>query len=207
MAMKGFGYTGAVNVAEWAGTGTSQGVGLVIDMPEKGKILAVRLKVAKYDSGTYPDIWGMIWNRDTGAIISQSATSIIPSTVYSTLANIPITQIEMPGTVIEAGTPLLVGFFKNSYEANHAPRWAVNDGVGYTTKEDDGSSATPVAFVASATDTSKALWVEVYYQTGGQIKVFGSSFVSKPVKVWNGSAWVEKPVKVWNGSSWVETNS
>lgn len=40
----------------------------------------------------------------------------------------------------------------------------------------------------------------------GQIMVrIGSSWLAKPVKVWNGTLFVRKPLKFWNGSMWEET--
>lgn len=39
----------------------------------------------------------------------------------------------------------------------------------------------------------------------GQIKVWLSAWVAKPVKWWNGTGWVTKPIKYWNGTSWIET--
>lgn len=72
---------------------------------------------------------------------------------------------------------------------------------------------------AGATGTRTASWtnsrraggaligIRPLVSSTGKIKAYvSSSFVAKPVKVWNGSAWVVKPVKRWNGSAWVLTN-
>jgi hypothetical protein len=176
-------------------------------MPEKGKILAVRLKLAKYSSTTYPKIWGMIWARSNGAILSQSAAYITPTNVYSNLASLALYQITMPGTEIAANTELLIGFAKDASGANLAPYYGVDSSAsGYTYYDDDGSAATPQAFAISDTHSNQALWVEIYYETGGQVKVFGTSFVATPLKVWNGTTWASKPVMVWNGSAWDDSN-
>lgn len=210
MAIKGFGYTdGSGLTGYYTGSGVGQGVALQATMPEKGKILAVRLKLAKYASTTYPKIWGMIWARTAGTILSQSANYITPTNVYSgNPSSLQTYQIDMPGTEIEAGTALWIGFAKDASGANLAPYWGVDESAaGYTWNRDDGNAATPQAFVSSAAFSGAAIWVEVYYKTGGQVKVFGSSFEAKPAKVWNGSSWAEKLVKHWDGSSWKESNS
>lgn len=47
----------------------------------------------------------------------------------------------------------------------------------------------------------------IIYPFGGKIKVYGSSFAAKPVKVWNGTSWVEKPVKHWTGTEWKKSKN
>jgi hypothetical protein len=42
---------------------------------------------------------------------------------------------------------------------------------------------------------------------GGKIKVLSSSFLSKPLKYFNGSTWIEKPIKHWNGLSWAKSKN
>lgn len=209
MAIKGFGFTDSAGlVGYYTGSAIGQGVALQATMPEKGKILAVRLKLAKYASTAYPKIWGMIWARTAGTILSQSANYITPSNVYTNAANLVIYEITMPGTEIAAGTALWIGFAKDASGANLAPYWGVDESAaGYTWNRDDGSAATPQPFVSSQVNSSQAIWIEVYYKTGGEVKVFGSAFTSKPAKVWNGASWLAKPVKIWDGSSWKESNS
>ena len=47
----------------------------------------------------------------------------------------------------------------------------------------------------------------VYSGFGGKIKVFGTSFLAKPIKVWTGTVWSEKPIKHWNGAVWVKSKN
>ena len=42
----------------------------------------------------------------------------------------------------------------------------------------------------------------IQYSWGGKIKAFGTSFLAKPIKVWNGTLWAEKPLKHWTGTEW-----
>jgi len=207
MAEKTFGYT-ATTEGTYAGSAYSHGVGMAWTMPEKGKIIAIRLKLATYAAATHPKIWGMIWNRTSGAILSQSAGYVSPTNVYVNASDLDVFEIAMPGTIIAAGALLLIGFAKDSSGANLAPWWGLdNSATGYTWYEDNGSNATPVAFVVAETHSNAALYAQVVYETGGQIKVFGASFVAKPAKVWNGASWLAKPVKIWDGTIWKESNS
>jgi hypothetical protein len=45
--------------------------------------------------------------------------------------------------------------------------------------------------------------VTVSYPGSGAYVRTSSSWVKRPVKVWNGSSWVRRPVKVFNGATWV----
>lgn len=210
MAIKGFGYTGVVDQALYNGSSVGQGVALAAVMPEKGKILAVRVKLARYP-GSAPRVYGVVWNRSTGAVITQSPAYTEPNSDYvsGNLSTLKLYQLAVNEAVVEAGTLLWIGFSKDASAASRACYYGVDENApGYTWHRDDGPSAVPAPFVVSNTYTNQALWVEVYYETGGQVKVFsGSAFVSKSVKVWNGSAWVPAAVMVWNGSAWVESNS
>lgn len=209
MAQKSFGFT-EIDYSYLAGSNISKCVGQRTTMPEKGKIIALRIKMAKQASTEYPIVWGMIWARPSGAILSQSPSSITPTNTYVSpnLATLWVYEFAMDGAVIDAGTSIWIGFSRHT-AAGKAIQWGFQRSrSGQNTDEGNGAATGPTTFVTSVTDANETLYVEVVYQTGGEIKTFnGSGFVSKPVKVWNGSTWAGKPVKRWNGAAWVESNS
>lgn len=211
MAEKTFGYVNTVNYSRWGGVPYYANVGLRAVMPEDGTVLKIALKLARVNSSDSPIVWGTIWDRDTGNIIAVSAASQTPTNTWTgSYSSLQTFTFDLPETKIAAGKALWIGYAKRSNESNRALYFGLRDGAtGYTTDHQDVSRSTPGSFSAvTASLTSEALWVEVTYKTGGQIKVWtGAAQAAKPVKVWNGSSWVEKPVKVWNGSSWEESNS
>ena len=207
MATKSFGYTGAPSNASYAGSGQNMCVGQQLTMPEKGKIKAIRLKLAKYASTTVPKVWGMIWARPAGTILSQSANYVSPTNLYDSPGALQTYEITMPGTEIAAGTAIWAGFFKDSSGANLAPYWGWATVSGQTWNARDGSNATPQAFSITDSFSNQSIYIEIVYETGGQIKVFGTAIAPKPIKVWNGATWAGKPLKHWNGSAWKESNS
>ena len=211
MPEKTFGYVNTVNYARWGGVPNYANVGLRAVMPEDGTVLRISLKLARLDSGATPIAWGAIWDRDTGNIIAVSAASQTPTNTFSgSYSSLQTFTFDLPETKIAAGKALWIGCAKRSNESNRELYFGLRDGAtGYTTDYQSVSRTSPGSFNAvTGSWTSEALWVEVTYKTGGQIKVWnGSVQAAKPVKVWNGSSWVEKPVKVWNGSSWEESNS
>ena len=211
MAEKTFGYVNTVNYSRWGGVPYYANVGLRAVMPEDGTVLRIALKLARVDSGDSPIVWGTIWDRDTGNIIAVSAASQTPTNTFTgSYSSLLTFTFDLPETKIAAGKALWIGYAKRSNESNRALYFGLRSGAtGYTTDHQDVSRSSPGSFSAITESLSnEALWVEVTYKTGGQIKVWtGAAQVAKPVKFWNGSSWVEKPVKVWNGSSWDESNS
>ena len=211
MAEKTFGYVNTVNYARWGGVPYYANVGLRAVMPEDGTVLRIALKLARANSSDSPIVWGTIWDRDTGSIIAVSAASQTPTNTFTgSYSSLQTFTFDLPETKIAAGKAIWIGYAKRSNESNRALYFGLRDAAtGYTTDHQDVSRTSPGSFSAvTGSLTSEALWVEVTYKTGGQIKVWtGTVQAAKPVKVWNGSSWVEKPVKVWNGSAWDESNS
>lgn len=208
MALKTFGFLNVSN-SYYAGSNVSKCVGQRMTMPERGKILAVRVKLARYDSSSIPKVWGMIWARTSGAILSQSPNYVSPTNTYTNLASLAVFEIAMDGAVIEAGTSIWVGFARST-AAGQSLRWGFQTGqTGQNTDEGNGAATVPTTFVTSVTDADETLYVEVVYQTGGEVKVIDGNYnpIVKPAKAWNGSSWVKAAVKHWNGSSWKESNS
>lgn len=210
MAQATFGYSALnPNWARWGGIPYFANVALRTTMPEDGTVIKIALKLARYRDVDVPLVWGAIWNRSTGNLICAASSSQSPNNTYSNLASLQTYTFDLPETKIAAGTSLWIGYAKNSNESNRALYWGSRQSLsGQTTDYQDVSRSTPGNFSAvSGSYTSEALWVEVTYRTGGQVKVWtGAAWVEKPAKVWNGNAWVEKPVKAFDGSSWKESN-
>lgn len=208
MAIKTFGYTGTRNQTHWGGSGNYSCVGLRTTMPETGTILSMRMAVERY-SGALPNIWGMIWARTGGQILSQSPSSVRPSTTFTTWDTMAVTTFPMQNNKINGGTPIWVGLFKDSVGSGKGAWFGGRNSSGYATDYRHSQHSSPTTFATTGTIASGfGLWVEVTYKTGGEVKVFtAGSWQARPAKVWTGSAWVEKPVKIWNGSSWVESES
>lgn len=206
MAIKTFGYASDVNNYYWGGVPYHANIGLRAVMPEDGKILSIKLKLARYSASDVPVVWGAIWNRNTGAKIAQSSNTVSPNTTIPTFADY---VLNFPETFIAAGTPLWIGYGKISNEANRALGYRTRNALsGYYTDRNDNSQSSPAStFSVGTTYSNEAIWVEVTYKTGGQVKVWnGAAWAAKPAKVFNGSTWVEKVVKAYNGS-WKESNS
>lgn len=209
MANQTFGYLTAPNYGRWGGSSTYACVGLRSTMPEDGIILQLSVYLGRYADATVPIVWGEIWNRSTGAILAQSQSSISPTNTMDTYSELVKVTFAMQNVKITAGTPLWIGFARNSADANRA-LWfgSRTSSTGQSTDYLNASRSTPGSFAVTNTWANEALFVEVVYKTGGQVKVWnGSTFDSKPAKVFNGSSWLEKPVKIWDGSQWKESNS
>lgn len=213
MAIKTFGYTpGTMYSSAWGLTNVVNCVGLRAVMPEDGSIIKIRVKVDRYDSSNVPILWGMVWARTAGTILSKSTHSVSPSKSYTTPGAVEIQTFTMDGAKISKDTPIWIGFGRNS-SAGKGFRAAMQDNVGTITDYSSAAATAPANFGSTRlqfTYNSKILniWVEVTYKTGGEVKVFtGGTWTAKPAKVWSGGAWVTKPVKVWNGSAWVESES
>lgn len=209
MATKTFGYSNTPNTSHWGGSSYYANVALRSVMPEDGTILQLSVYLGRYADATVPIVWGMIWNRSTGAILSQSPTSISPTNTTDIYSDVIKYTFDMQQVKVAAGTPLWIGYAKNSADSNRALWFGMRTNVsGQNSDYLNASRSTPGTFSTTGTWTNEALLVEVIYKTGGQVKVWnGSALAVKPAKVWNGSSWLEKPVKIWNGSQWKESNS
>jgi len=208
MATGTFGHTDTVNYSRWGGSATYACVGLRATMPEDGTVLKIALRLAAYPDAT-PIVWGAIWNRNTRNLLVSSSSSRSPNNNFSNLSSLQLYEFNLPETKITGGTPIWIGYAKNSADAGRGLYFASNSNKsGQTTDYYNVSRSTPGHFSStSGSWTSEALWVEVTYKTGGQVKVWsGSAWLEKPAKVWNGSSWVEKPVKTRQGSEWKESN-
>ena len=210
MATKTFGYTALEpNSAYWGGSPYYANLGFRTTMPETGKVISIKLRLARYSDTDTPIVWGMIWNRLTGAKIVQSTASISPTNTYTSAAALVAYTFIFPETVIAGGTLLWVGYGKNSNSGNRALYFGKRTAQsGQNIDTNDTSQSTPASsFTYNNTFANEALWVEVTYKVGGRVKVWnGTAVVEKPLKVWNGSAWIEEVVKTWDGSSWKESN-
>lgn len=209
MTTKTFGYNNTPNTAHWGGSSYYANVGLRSTMPEDGTILQLSVYLGRYADATVPIVWGMIWNRNTSAIISQSPNSKVPTNTMDIYSDVIKYTFDMQQVKIAAGTPLWIGLAKNSADANRALWFGMRTGVsGQNTDYLNASRSSPGTFSTTGTWANEALLVEVVYKTGGQVKVWnGTTLAVKPAKVWNGSSWLEKPIKIWNGSQWKESNS
>ena len=210
MATKTFGYTALEpNSAYWGGVPYFANLGFRSVMPETGKVISIRLRLARYSDTDTPIVWGVIWNRTTGAKIVQSTASISPTNTYTSASALVAYTFTFPETEIAGGTLLWIGYGKNSNQGNRALYFGKRTSQsGQNIDTNDISQSTPAnTFTYNNTFTNEALWVEVTYKVGGRVKVWnGSSEVEKPLKVWNGTSWVEEVVKTWDGSSWKESN-
>ena len=210
MAIKTFGYSASLpNSAFWGGVPYYANVGYRTTMPEKGKVLSIKLKLARYSDSDVPIVWGVIWNRSTGAKIVQSTNSQSPTNTFSSASTLVTYTFDFPETEIQAGTLLWIGYGKVSNQNPRALYFGKRTSMsGHNIDSNDVSQSTPAStFSVGDTFTNEALWVEVTYKTGGQVKVWdGSAQAARPAKVWNGSSCGEKPVKAWDGSSWNESN-
>jgi len=178
-------------------------------MPEGGYVTKLYFGVNRYASTDNPIVYGVIRNRLTGAIIAQSvAKTTWGSSILD--GNYGVAVFDFTRTYIPAGTELWIGISRDSNDANR--RTAIfyrQPYAGEIIEYNDVSQATPPAiFTPTGSITDKYIPFRVFYESGGQMKVWdGSANIPKPVKVWNGSAWVQKVVKGWNGSIWKESNS
>lgn len=211
MAQGIFGYSAlAVNFSRWGGVPYYANVALRAVMPEDGTVLKIALKLGRNQDSDTPIVWGAIWDRDNGNLLAASQTSQSPNNTFTgSYASLLTYTFDLPEVKIAAGKALWIGCAKRSNESNRALYFGSRQSLsGYTTDYQNVSRSSPGNFSAvTGTWSSEALWVEVTYRTGGQVKVWtGAAYVEKPVKVWNGSQWVEKPAKVWDGSSWKESN-
>jgi len=209
MANRSFGFTTVPNYGRWGGSSTYACVGLRSTMPEDGTILQLSVYLGRYADTTVPIVWGEIWNRSTGVILAQALASISPTNTTDTYSELVKVTFDMQQVKIAASTPLWIGFARNSADASGNFCGGVRTNVSEKkTAYLKASRPSPGSFAGTNTWANEALFVEVIYKTGGQVKVWnGSVNESKPAKVWNGSSWLEKPVKIWNGSQWKESNS
>lgn len=211
MAQGTFGYSALpVNFARWGGVPNYANVGLRATMPEDGTVLKIALRLGRYQNSDSPIVWGAIWNRSSGNLLAASLASQSPTNTWDgTFASLQTFTFDLPEVKIAAGTPLLIGYARRSNESSRSLYFGSRNSLsGMTTDYQNVSRSSPGNFSAiSGTWSNEALWVEVTYRTGGQVKVWtGAAFAEKPAKVWNGSQWIEKIVKAWNGSSWKESN-
>lgn len=211
MAVKSFGFFTTPSTAYWGGVPYYANVGQRAVMPEKGKVIAIRIKLARRTSSDSPIAWGVIWNRSTGAKIVQSTNSINILTTYTTAAAMPTYEFLCPETLIEAGTLLWIGYGKVSNSSPKDLYFGIKSNqTGQYVDTNDDSQSSPAANFNNIDETfsNATLWVEVVYKTGGETKVWnGASYVSKAAKVWDGGSWLAKPIKVWTGSLWADSNS
>lgn len=189
-------------------------IGQLVTMPEQGRLLTVHLKVAGLD---YNDpVYGYqnesgyvraaVWDERTGEVIAHSGTHILPA---STGGSQPWVVFDLPDTVVDAGTRLIVGF------------WRRSDSTSYSTQFDRDMSATgqkmyrhhvfgsgsgPFTFRTSDTVTGASINYRLMYESGGRVVVWdGSRWSPRNVNVWDGTGWTQGTVNVWDGTGWVES--
>ena len=212
MAVKVFGHGNTVKMGQKGANGAFANLSLRSGMPEKGRIRAITMRMGREGTGN-PPVWGMIWDGPSGAILAQSDPRDITTTV-SGYAGMVDYRFEFPSKpTIDAYRDIRIGYSKVSNVANQylwygLTCYPTGTEAGYWIDYTAGVTQTSPGLMQNVTViAATGLYVIVEYETGGQIKVFGSSFVAKPLKVWNGAAWLAKPLKIWNGSSWNESNS
>jgi hypothetical protein len=209
MATKTFGIQPTLNNAYWGGVPYHANIGLRATMPERGKILSLSLKLARVNDSDDPIVWGAIWNRSNGTLLAQSNHTHSPTNTFTAPGNMVVYTFAFDQPQIEAGTLLWIGYGKRSNQSGRALYYGIHTSTSGSTidRNDDSQSAPATTFITDTPYSNHALWIEVTYKTGGQIKVWnGVSFVDKPLKSWSGSSWMEKTVKHYKDSSWVESN-
>ena len=209
MATNVFGHAEDLNYTHFGGVPYYANCGMRAVMPENGKVLNIKLYLGK-NATTNSTAWGVIWDRNTGGILAMSDSQQITNTATNGITGLLIYTFPFNGTPrIAKDTPLWIGYGKASNISGHSLRFGTdNTAPGFFIDSNDTTQSSPGTMSVARTWNDEALWVEVVYETGGEIKVWnGSSFVSKPAKSWNGSSWNSKIVKSWNGSSWNESKS
>ena len=207
MATKKFGYNADnPNYIGWVLSAKGTVVGLHANMPENGKLVSIKMKLGRYNSSNYPVVWGAVYNRSTGARLALSGSQS-PTNIATGTSGLQDFTFNFNKEFISGGTPLIVGFARDS-QVNKGLVFGFRSAAGgYTAVMDGTYSSPPNTYSESyrwSQVSSDSLWVEVTYSTGGEVKVWtGSAFVSKPAKVNN----VAKPVKTFKNGSWVESNS
>jgi hypothetical protein len=217
MANNTISYTTAGNHWRWVGNYWEEvQVGQLVIMPERGKVTGVKFKVAglgPYSDPTYHDqqdttyVAGCVWDERTGAILAKSAEVLLQpenggAQTWKTF--------NLPDTWVEAGTRLIVGFWRIKTTTQYATQWDYNDTATGETMYVHNTQAQvpdgPLPFVVSQTRGSTSLNYELDYTSGGHVKLWsGTIWREGTAKVWNGSAWVEGVVKVYDGADWVES--
>ena len=114
MATKTFGIKPTLTSAYWGGVPYYANVGYRTVMPERGKLISIALRLARYSDNEVPLVWGTIWNRSNGALLAQSNHSHSPNNTYTNLTSLQIYTFNFDGQVIEAGTLLWIGYGKRS---------------------------------------------------------------------------------------------
>lgn len=207
MATRVTGYTALnPNFMYFGGTNNYHIVGLRTNMPERGKLKSIKLRLGRYSSSDTPIVWGAVYDRDTGALIALSASQNITNTTTA-LSHLSTYTFNFNDEVVDEGRAILIGFARNTNQASRRLQFGVCTGVATAIDYMHGSYGTPVS-TFSYTDyiNNTALWVELTYESGGTVRVFtGSGYVPAPAKVYNGSSWIDAFVKVFNGSNWVDS--
>ena len=217
MASKTISYTTAGNHWRWVGNYYQEvQVGQLITFPEKGKITALKFKVAGL--GPYYDpvyhsqqdhtkVAAAVW-ASNGAILTHSAvTDLGPEDGGAQTWK----TFNVPDLWVNAGQKIIVGFWRIKTTTEYATQWDYNDsatGEIYVQQDIGGTSASgPVNFAISDSQANKSINYEIDYLAGGHVKVYNgpNDWYDATARVWTGSAWAEATVKVWNGSSWVES--
>ena len=209
MATGNFGHAEGLKYTHYGGIPYYANCGMRAVMPENGKVLSIKLYLGK-STTTNCTAWGMIWDRNTGAILAQSAAQSITNSAPTGLSGLQIYTFAFTGTPrIAKDTPIWIGYGKASNVSGHSLRFGTdNTAAGFIIDTNDTLQSTPGIMSAERSWADEALWVEVVYETGGEVKVWnGTSFSPKPAKMWNGSSWITKIVKQWNGSSWNESKN
>lgn len=221
MAVTTVGFTTAGNHWRWVGNYYEEvQVGQLYTMPETGKILSMRLKVAGLGPYTdtvyhyqnnYSKVAACVWDAKTGAIIAKSAVDALApegggSQTWKTF--------QLPDTWVEGGTRLIVGFWRIKTTTEYATQWDYNDAVAadgetYVQHDLGASSATgPIPFTVSRSTPGKSINWELNYQKGGTVKARTTSgtWANATARVYSGGTWVPGIVKVYNGTTWDESS-
>jgi hypothetical protein len=219
MANKTISYTTAGNHWRWVGNYYEEvQVGQLVTMPERGKITAVKFKVAglgPYSDPTYHDqqdttkVAGCVWAAGNGDIITKSATQVLAPEAGGAQTWKTFT---LPNVWVDAGAALIVGFWRVKTTTQYATQWDYNDTAGASQEMVVQSiagqvPAGPLPFSISEHRPGQSINYELDYISGGHPKVWhGTSWVEGTARVWDGANWTEAVVKRHNGTSWVESS-
>lgn len=189
-------------------------IGQLVVLPEQGRLLSVQIRVAGLD---YNDpVYGYqnesgyvraaVWDERSGDVIAHSSTRVLPSSPGGTQ---PWVNFDLPDTLVDAGTRLIVGFWRRSDSTAYSTQFdrdMTANGQKMYRHHVFGSGSGPFRFHVSDTIDDASINYRLLYETGGRVTVWdGSRWTPKNVNVWDGTDWTKGTVHVWDGSDWVES--
>jgi hypothetical protein len=210
MATKTLGYTANnPSYMAWRLSNVGHIIGLRALMPENGRLKSIKMKLGRYNSSNNPIVWGVVYNRSNGQRIAMSSSQN-PSNVATGTSSLQDYIFNFNDEFVSGGTNILIGLARDS-SVNRGLCFGFRHSAGGYTELMNGTYTSPVNTYSESgkladVGSSDTLWVELTYETGGQLKVYtGAVFADAPAKVYNGSSWIDAFVKVFDGSNWVDS--